>query len=206
MSPHFIYCILHLCLVVLYIFYLLLEMFNFSCIFCMFAYFHLLSSSVILSLPWTLSQVDCLSPFHLVLSCSFVWNMFLFCLILTKLVLYFSIFDMLVTFPELGEMVLSRSHLMCFCRGLLSLFTRAIYSRGSSVKGCIGLFVVASWLFRPSGRLVWLPVWLVARLCLVWTLLATVWQGLVMRRLTAEARGALGLVLVRWVESGSRRL
>ena len=45
-----------------------------------------------------------------------------------------------------------------------------------------------------------------ARLCLVWTLLATVWQSLVMRRLTAEARGALGLVLVRWVESGSRRL
>lgn len=162
------------------------------CMFWRFACFLLLSSLVILSLPWTLSQVDCLSPFHLVLPCSFVWNMFLFCLILTKLVLCFSIFGILVTFPELGEMVLSRSHPMCFCRGLLSLFTRAIYSRGSTIKGCIGLYVVMNWLFRSSGRLVWLPVWLVARLCFVWTLLATVWQGLVMRRLIAEACGSPG--------------
>lgn len=49
-----------------------------------------------------------------------------------------------------------------------------------------------------SGRLGWTSIWLVSRPCLMQRLSATSWQGHVMRQLTVELQGPLGLVLAHW--------
>ena len=63
-----------------------------------------------------------------------------------------------------------------------SLVTAAICSRGTPSVGCMGTSVVVGcgWL---------LSVWLVARPCFVWKLMATLWWGQVVKQLTVESRG-----------------
>ena len=98
---HFSYCILHLCLVVLYIFSLL-KLLNYHSI-------HLFFSWVLWSSLWSLlrifSQVDCLSPLHLVILLEFYlvplsgkgFSVILFCL---SCYIYFYVCNRLVTLEE----------------------------------------------------------------------------------------------------------
>ena len=137
--------------------------------------FSLCSSKVIwLSLwllPWTLPQVSCLTPLHLVLlgflSCSFICKIVLWHLILPNLVVLFYVSDRFVTSLDLGEAAFCRSHPITVAV-LSPLVTRAVFSTCAQYVGSVGPSVLVDWLLWA----VWYAClgWLVARSCLVWRL------------------------------------
>ena len=74
---------------------------------------------------------------------------------------------------------------------LFTLVTRAICSWGAPYVGCVVPSVVAG--LMPVGSLVGVAgLWLVSRSRLVQRLLATGWQGQVMRLLVAGSQGTCG--------------
>ena len=62
--------------------------------------------SSLLTLPWTLSQIDIHLIFLLGFICSFIWNMFFRCLIFLKLLYYFCVSGRLVVFSNLSGDIL----------------------------------------------------------------------------------------------------
>lgn len=111
--------------------------------------------------------------------------------------IYFYLFDKLVTFPGLVEMIL-RQDVLCFSAAHSPLVTWAICPRVSPSLGCVGPSVVVAEYCGQSAMHYWPFVWLAASPCL-FVEAAICWKT----RLAHDAAGCrslgvLGLVLAHW--------
>ena len=109
-----------------------------------------------------------------VLSYSFVWNTFLWCLICLICCLHSYVSGRLVIFLRLGDVAFCRKCLWVPAAHSL-LVTRATCSRGAFYVGCVDPSVVAADYRGQSGRHGWTLIQWAARPSLVWRLLTADW-------------------------------
>lgn len=174
------------------------------------SFFSLILWSCLQSLPCTLSQIDCLSPLHLVLPVGFyLVPSFEICSSIASFCLtcfYFYVFDGLVTSPNLEEVTFCRRYPMF--QHCIPLWSPVICSRGNPLCGLCGSFSCGGADYSAwFGRHDWPPVGVVVCQALPYMEAA----HCCLAGLGHEAAGfrpwrALRLVLAHWwAELGSRR-